>query len=85
MISKQIGKLFIRGGKKGRKKGKRKKKDERTKNRGMIHGQKKGNGKLKKMFLPLRFWETGMGRLSKSMEQYTPLIYLQYFNSDLHN
>ena len=64
----QIGKLFKRGGRKGRKrkkkrrkgekKEKKKKKKKDKKNRGMvIGGLKKGNGKQKKVILPLRFWE----------------------------
>ena len=73
MISKKKLGSFSKGeekGKKNREKGKK-----GNKNRGMMD-TKKGNGKQKKRILPLWFWETELFKLglSKSMEQYTPLV-----------
>ena len=54
---------------------KQKRNSKKTKNRGMVG--KKGNWKAKKDDFAVTnlgsFFKSGMGRLSKSIEQYTPL------------
>ena len=103
MIQKQ-GKLFKRGRKEGkkkrekgrkrgekeRKKEKRKKKDTRKKNRGMVGKKGKRKGKRDDFAVTIlgRFLKSGKGRLSKSMEQYTPLFKIRssfYFFSLTHH
>ena len=82
MISKQIGTLFKREGKKKRetrrkeekRRGKRRKGRKNDSNdKKLRYGgpQKKGNGKQKKDNFAVKI----LGRLSKSMEQYTTLNY----------
>ena len=78
-ISKQIGKLYKRGGKKGRIRGKRKKKRKKGGEKSI---RRKGGEKRRKVEKIEVWWakKKEIGRLSKPMEQYTPLNFLLFFS-----
>ena len=70
--SKQIGKIFKRGGKKGRKRGKREEKEEKRREKKEKRKKKRQKGKKIAVTILGSFFKSGMGRLSNSMEQYIP-------------